>query len=370
MKEPGRRIRYALVGAGNIAQVAVLPAFAHAGANSELAAIVSSDERKRGELGRRYSVEHLGRYEDFERVVREARADAVYIALPNHLHRQWTERAARCGLHVLCEKPMAPSVEDCQAMIGATEAAGVRLMIAYRLHFEEANLGAIELVRSGRIGEPRLVSATLTHQVRSGDVRTRASEGGGALLDLGPYCVNAARYLFGAEPSEVFAFASVGQDPRSQGVDETTVALLRFPRERMAHLAVGQAAAATSQFRVIGTLGDLRVDPAFEYVGERKHFLTVGEETEERTFPPRDQFAPELLYFSQCIADGVEPEPSGEEGLADVRVLVALQESARSRRAVSLAPFQRRRGPDPGQRISRPPVPHLPTVDAPSPTPD
>lgn len=367
MADPNRRIRYALVGAGNIAQVAVLPAFEHAGANSELAAVVSSDERKREQLGRRYSVEHLGPYPEFERVVREARAEAVYLAVPNHLHREWTERAARSGLHVLCEKPMATSVEDCLAMIRATQAAGVKLMIAYRLHFEEANLRAIELVRAGRIGDPRLLLATLTQQVRPGDVRTRSSEGGGALLDEGPYCVNAARYLFGEEPIEVFGTANVG-DPRAQGVDETTAALLRFPAGRLALFAVSQAAAGTTQFRVVGTEGDLRVEPAFDYVGERRHFLTVQGKTEENAFPARDQFAPELLYFSQCILDGAEPEPSGEEGLADVRVLVAIQESARQGRPVGLAPFQRTRRPAPDQLIVRPPVEQPPTVNAPSPT--
>ena len=309
-------------------------------------------------------------YQDFERLVREARADAVYLSLPNHLHREWAERAARCGLHVLCEKPMAPTVEDCEAMIGATDAAGVKLMIAYRLHFEEANLGAIELIRSGRIGDPLLVSATLTQQVRAGDIRTRAPEGGGALLDEGPYCVNAARYLFRAEPTEVFAFSNLAQDPRSQGVDETTMALLRFPEGKLAQFVVSQAAAATTQFRVIGADGDLRVEPGFGYVGERKHFLTVDGTTEEKAFPARDQFAPELLYFSQCILEDAEPEPSGEEGLADVRVLVALQESARQGRSVSLPPFHRKQRPEPSQVIVRPPIEEPPTVDAPSPTAD
>lgn len=368
MAEQERKIRYALVGAGNIAQVAVLPAFAHAAGNSELVAIVSSDEHKREELGKRYAIEHLGPYQDFERLVREAGAEAVYVAVPNHLHREWTERAARAGLHVLCEKPMADTVEDCQAMIRATEAAGVKLMIAYRLHFEEANLGAVELIRAGRIGDPRIVQATLTQQVRAGDVRTLASEGGGALLDEGPYCVNAARYLLGAEPTEVFAFSSVGQDPRSQGVDETTLALLRFPEGRLAQFTVSQAAAGTTAFRVVGTDGDLRVDPAFDYVGERKHFLTAGGQTEERTFPARDQFAPELLYFSRCILEGAAPEPDGEEGLCDVRVLVALRESARQGHPVSLPPFERRRRPDPGQVLTRPPAEPPPPVDAPAPT--
>jgi predicted dehydrogenase len=195
-----RKVRYALVGAGNIAQVAVLPAFEHAAGNSELVAIVSSNAEKRAQLAARYGLEHVGPYDDFERLSQEAKADAVYLGVPNHLHREWTERAARAGLHILCEKPMATNVPDCHAMIAAAELAHVQLMIAYRLHFEEANLRAIEIARSGRIGEPRILSAMLTQQVRPGDVRMSAQAGGGALLDEGPYCVNASRYLFDAEP--------------------------------------------------------------------------------------------------------------------------------------------------------------------------
>jgi predicted dehydrogenase len=368
MAELHRKIRYALVGAGNLAQVAVLPAFGHASANSELVAVVSPDERKRQELGQRYGLHHVGPYEEFERLADESGAEAVYVAVPSQLHAEWTKRAAKKGLHVLCEKPMAPTVADCEAMIGAARTADVKLMIAYRLHFEEANLGAIEVVRSGRIGNPRLFAASLTQQVRAGDVRTRADEGGGALLDLGLYCVNAARYVFVDEPIEVFAWSNAGDDPRAQGVDETTVALLRFHGGRIAQLAVSQAAAGTTQFRIVGSEGDLIVEPAFDSVGPRKHFLTVNDRTTETTFPARDQFAPELLYFSQCILDGAEPEPSGEEGLADVRVLVALQESARTGRPVALPAFARARRPDPSQAIARPSEEAPPPVDAAPPT--
>jgi predicted dehydrogenase len=368
MAEQDRKIRYALVGAGNIAQVAVLPAFEHAAGNSELVAIVSSNAEKRAQLAARYGLEHAGPYDAFDRVVREARADAVYLAVPNHLHREWTERAARAGLHILCEKPMATTVADCHAMIAAAQLARVKLMIAYRLHFEEANLRAIELARSGRLGEPRVLSATLTQRVRPGDIRTRAEVGGGALLDEGPYCVNAARYLFDAEPEEVFGYSDEGADPRSRGVDQTTVALLRFSEGRMAHFAVSQAAAKVSSFRLVGTLGDVRVDPAFSYATERRAVITVGDEIEERTYPTHDQFAPELIYFSRCILEGAEPEPSGVEGLADVRVLTAIQEAIRRARSIRLDPFPLKSRPDLSQLIVRPASRPPPMVDAPSPT--
>jgi len=362
------KVRYAVVGAGNIAQVAILPAFAHAAERSELVAIVSSDEAKRRELGKRYRVSLTAGDEDFERGLASGEIDAVYIALPNNMHCEYTVRAARQGVHVLCEKPMATTESECETMIEACQANDVKLMIAYRLHFEEANLRAIELARSGRIGDPLLLGAWLTQQVRGGDIRTREDVGGGALFDEGPYPVNAARYLFQDEPVEVLAQASVLEDARFGDVDATTAGLLRFPDGRLAQFFVSQAAAPVSHYRLVGSRGDLVVESAFDYAGERRHRLTVDGKTEEQTFPRQDQFAPELVYFSRCILENQDPEPDGEEGLADVRVLAALQEAAASGRSVKLPPLSRRRRPGLDQLITRPPVDAPPPVHAPSPT--
>ncbi len=304
MEQGHGRVRYAVVGAGHIAQVAVLPAFAHAEENSELVAIVSSDAEKRAELGRRYDVRHTALYDDFETLLNEANVEAVYIALPNTKHREFTERAARAGVHVLCEKPMATNEDDCQAMIAATEENQVRLMIAYRLHFEEANLRAVQIAKSGRIGEARIMSSVFCQQVRPGDIRTQGELGGGALFDLGVYCVNAARYLFRAEPIEVFGYAQASDDERSRDVDETTSALLKFPDHRIAEFTVSQGAADVSTYRLVGTKGDLRVEPAYDYAGTLEHHLTIDGKTRKRRYAKRDQFAAELVYFSRCIQEG------------------------------------------------------------------
>ena len=363
-----RKIRYAVVGAGNIAQVAVLPAFEHAAESSELVALISGDEEKREELGGRYRIPRTGGYDDYDRILESGEVDAVYIALPNTQHREYTERAARAGVHVLCEKPMAMTEEDCEAMIRATEEAGVKLMVAYRLHFEEANLQAVEIARSGMIGDVQIFSSVFTQQARPGDIRTRGDVGGGALYDLGLYCVNAARYLLRAEPEEAYAFAVWGQDPRFRDVDETVTAVLRFPGDRQAMLTVSQALAGVSSYRIVGTRGDLRVEPAYEYMGELIHHLTVDGQMIERVFPQRDQFAPEIVYFSRCILTGQDPEPSGVEGLADVRVLRAIQRSAQEGKPIALPPFDRAKRPDMSQEIHKPPVPEVETVRAPSPT--
>ncbi|WP_437507955.1 Gfo/Idh/MocA family protein [Sorangium sp. So ce1099] len=363
-----RKIRYAVVGAGNIAQVAVLPAFENAAENSELVALVSGDPDKLAALGERYGVAERGGYDELEDVLKRSQADAVYIALPNTMHREYTERAAAAGVHVLCEKPMAMTEEDCEAMIRATKDRGVKLMIAYRLHFEEANLKAIEIARSGKLGQVRAFTSLFTQVVRPDDIRTRSDEGGGALFDLGVYCVNAARYLFREEPSEALALSLRLDEKRAKDVDETTSAILRFPSGAVAQFTVSQGLSSVSSFRIAGTEGDLRVEPAFDYTADIKHYLTVGGKTEEKTYKKRDQFAPELVYFSQCILEDKEPEPSGLEGFADVRVMLAIQNSAASGRAEAIPPFERDQRPGMGQNIKKPPIDPPEPVKAPSPS--
>jgi glucose-fructose oxidoreductase len=370
-KQKQKRIRYAVVGAGHIAQVAVLPAFAHARRNSELVAIVSNDPVKRAKLARRYGVDLTCGYEAFEDALGGGEIDAVFICLPNHLHHECTIRAARIGVHVLCEKPMAVTSADCEDMIRACEGQGVKLMVAYRLHFEKGNLRAIETVESGKIGEPRFFQSMLTIPVaRKQNIRLNARDvGGGPLYDLGLYCLNASRYLFRAEPQEVFAFAASRDERRYRDVEEMASVLLRFPGERLASFTCSVGAADTSELRIVGTEGDLRLDPAFDYAGEITHHLTVGERTKTRSFAKRDQFAAEIVYFSDCILGDETPEPSGREGLADLRVIEAIYESIRTRKPVRLAPFDREDRPDLGQEIARPPVPRKPrTVRTESPT--
>ncbi len=362
------RLRYAVVGLGHIAQVAVLPSFANVAKSSELVALVSSDGAKLSELGRRYGVEHTGSYDDLEQVMRDARVQAVYLAVPNSEHRVFTERAARAGVHVLCEKPMALDEADCEAMIRATQAARVRLMIAYRLHFDEANLRAIETAQSGVIGEPRIFTAVFSEQVRAGDIRTRPELGGGALFDVGIYCVNAARNAFGEEPSEVCAYQAIGGEERFCNVDATTLAILRFSDDRMAQVASSLGAADASSYRIVGTRGDLRVEPAFDYHVELKHHLTVEGQLTVRTFPKHDHFGAQIDYFSRCIREGLKPEPSGEEGLFDVRVMRGIIASAKTGKSVTLETVQRTVRPSMRQQIFMPPIAPPSPVHATAPT--
>lgn len=363
-----RLVRYAVVGVGNIAQAAVLPAFKHASFNSELVALVSSDARKRDALPARTGVRFCADYDGLEDLIADAQIDAIYLATPNAQHRLLAQRAMEAGAHVLVEKPMSMTSGDCQAMIQTAQRTQRKLMVGYRLHFDEATLTAIELARSGKLGELRSFSSVFTHQVREGDIRTQRLTGGGALYDLGPDPLNMVRHLFDAEPTEVIAFQANQVDVRSDEVDEMTTAILRFPDERLAQFVVSQGAASIAEFRVTGTKGDLRVEPAFKYAGPQTHHLTVHDRTTTRHFPQRDQFAPELVHFSKCILEDLDPEPSGEEGFADVAILEALAQSAATGRSVRLPPKREPNVLTLKLEQHMPPVGKVKPVHAPSPT--
>jgi glucose-fructose oxidoreductase len=360
-------VRFAVVGLGHIAQVAVLPAFKNA-ENCRLVALVSDDAEKARKVGGMYDVEHIVDYDQYDDFLAAAEVDAVYIALPNSLHCDYTERAARAGVHVLCEKPMAVTVDECLRMVEAARAGGVKLMIAYRLHFEQANLEAIDVLCSGRIGEPRVFQSTFTMQVEPGNVRVRPELGGGTLYDIGIYCINAARYLFRDEPIEAVAASFNGGDPRFEGVDEATSAILRFPGDRVACFTTSFGVENVGAYRVVGTKGDLRVEPAYDYAGALKHYLTINGKTTERTFKSRDQFAPELIELAYCIREDREPEPNGLEGLADVRIIEAIYASAMERRPVAIPAIHKEQRPDLKQEMRRPPVkmPRLVGVESPT----
>lgn len=349
-----KKIRYAVVGLGHIAQTAVLPAFKHA-ENSELAALVTGNPEKDQKLSGRYGINSYT-YDDLETALEKEKVDAVYIAMPNILHREYTERAAKAGVHVLCEKPMATTQDDCEAMMRVTAQNNVKLMIAYRLHFNDANLHAVRIAKSGDLGDLRLFESLFGLQVKEGNIRTRKDLGGGTLFDIGVYCVNAARYLFRDEPIEVVGLTANNGEKRFAEIEEMIGAIMRFPHERVAMFTCSFGSTDVSHYDIVGTKGQLRLENAYEYQGEMKCVTTINGKRTEKIFKPGDQFAPELLYFSDCIIHDRPPEPSGNEGLADVRVINAIYESAEIRRAVRVEPVPKKQRPDETMQIKRPPV--------------
>jgi predicted dehydrogenase len=361
-----RKVGYVVVGCGHFAQDAILPAFQNARKNSRLVALVSGDPKKHRALGKRYEVPVFG-YERFEECLSLPEVDAVYIALPNSLHAEYTVRAARAGAHVLCEKPMALSEQQCRDMIRAADESDVKLMVGYRLHFESANLLAMEAVRKGKIGEPRIFTSSFSFQVNAPNIRIEREEGGGVLWDIGIYCVNAARYLFRAEPEEVFALKARGHDERFIETEEAVSAVLRFPDERLACFNVSFGAAGSASYQLVGTRGSVRLDNAYNYKG--KMSLELETKTrQKRVLPERDQVGPELLYFSDCILRDRPVEPDGWEGLADVRIIRALYESSDTARPVRVEPVEKPLRPTRDMEQRRPAVRPPALVDVSPPT--
>jgi predicted dehydrogenase len=331
-----QQIGYAVVGLGDIARKAVLPAFARARENSRLAAVVSGDRAKAQATAQEYRA-HAYHYDEFRQCLERDDVDAVYIALPNSMHGDYAVDAARAGAHVLCEQPMAITADECRRMIRTCQTNRVKLMVAYRLHFEPAILKAIELVRAGHIGTPKTFSSNATLRLRNpDDIRLQRRLGGGTVYDLGVYCVNAARSLFGAEPAQVMAMTARTSRRYGGDVDESAVALIRFPDERLAHVHTSFGEERESAFTIFGEEGFIRLTNAYRYDAPRTMRIVRDGEAEELTFEPTDQFASEIAYFSECILRDRQPEPSGIEGLQDVRIVEAIYRSARDGRPVTL----------------------------------
>jgi predicted dehydrogenase len=344
----GEPLRFAVVGLGYFAQAAVLPAFRKA-KGAEVVALVSDDATKLRELGEEYGIEESRRvrYEGYDDLLASGEVDAVYICLPNDLHAAYTVRAARHGVHVLCEKPLAVTAADCRRMVEACDKAGVRLMTAYRLHFNDANLEAIQAITDGDIGTPRFFVSSFATQVKPGGIRTRGPErGGGPLYDIGIYCINAARYLFRAEPSWVFGSGETGQDQaRFRAIDEQVTCVLGFPEGRTATFTASYGAADVACYEVYGTAGSLCLENAYEFSTTMRLEVEGSKGSWTRRYLKRDQVAPEITHFADCIRSGKDPEPSGKEGLIDVAIIEALQRSITSGKRIDLTVPTRRRRP-------------------------
>ena len=363
------KIRYAVVGLGHIAQTAVLPAFKNASSNSEMVALISSDPKKLRTLGKRYKVEAVGNYADFEDILANAGVDAVYIATPNTCHSQFAAVAASYGVHVLCEKPLATTTEECLMLEDLATKHRIKAMTAYRLHFDPANIEAIKVARSGEIGDLRIFNSIFTMQVRDPEnIRLQQRLGGGPLFDIGIYCINAARYLFGDEPLAVSAHSFATKDPRFRDVDEMVSVTMNFPRARVASFVCSFGAADNSVFDLIGTSGSLRLENAYEYAEPMTLTVTKGDRHRKRHYKKHDQFAAELLYFSDCIQKNKRIEPSFEEGLIDVEIIEALQHSLQTGEITPVKAPHKVMRPSRDQKIVRPGIKPPPTIHAHAPS--
>ena len=363
-----KKVRYAVVSLGDIAQEALLPGVVHTG-NSEVTAFVTGDPEKAREVGKKYGVEHCYGYDGYDRLLASGEVDAVYIASPNFRHAEFAIPALKAGIHVLCEKPLEVSVARAQEIVDAANGSTAKLMVAYRLHFEPGTLDAIRRIRAGEIGEPVMFTSCFGQMVDPANHRATNGELAGPLLDMAPYPINATRYLFGEEPIEVAAaVASRHPDRGIQGMDDTVAVTLRFPNNRLAQFTVSYVTGGIDSLIVAGTEGSIHMSPAYGYHSSIEQNRVHGARKTHQSFKHTDQFGGELRYFSDCILNGTEPEPDGEEGLADLRVIEGIWEAIRTGGPVTLPPFTRRRRIDPDEQEQRLGAPSAPEpVNASSP---
>ena len=357
---PGRRIGYALVGLGRLSIDQILPAFATSRFCKPVA-LVSGHRDKALKLAAQYGIpeSNITDYENYERLKDMPEVEAIYIVLPNSMHKEFTVRGAKIGKHILCEKPMATSAADCETMIAACKAANVRLMIAYRQQYEPLNLFLQQTVAAGKLGKVRSVVAS--NSQNEGDPTQwrlkRSLAGGGCLPDVGIYCLNAARFLTDEEPEEVTAMTiQPRDDPRFKEVESRCSFVLRFPSGMVATLTTAYDVHHSSFLRLEGTEAMAEMDPAFGYHGSKLRFSKLGEadsfglpgnsgQPDQRKdvifqpdLPDKDQFALEMDHFSQCVMNNAVPHTPGEEGLQDQRIMDAVYKAAATGHTVRIAP--------------------------------
>jgi glucose-fructose oxidoreductase len=338
--DPGtKKFGYAIVGLGNYAVNQIMPRLALC-EHSRLVALVSGTPAKLEKYGAQYNIPttHRYNYQNYDAIRDNADIDAVYVILPNSMHAEYTIRAHQAGKHVMCEKPMAVSVAECEAMIAAAKRAGKKLMIGYRCHFEQNNLYCVDQIKSGVFGKIRLITAETGFDAAPNQWRLdRPLSGGGSMMDIGIYSLNAARYLAGEEPVSLVATESTDHnDPRFKNVEDRIDFQLLFPSGAIAN-CVSSYSSNHNAFRATGNKGWIGMEPATPYQGHQI-FRRLNGKTEQVTLPePRKlQWVGQLDHLAESVMYGTELRAAGEEGLRDMRLITAIYKSAREGRRISL----------------------------------
>ena len=327
-----RRIGYCIVGLGRISMDHFMPAV-KTSSQSKITAIVSGHPDKARKMAAQYGVPEssIYTYENCDEIRNNKTIDAVYIALPNNMHAEYTIRAAKAGKHVLCEKPMCTSVADAKSMIDACKQAKLKLLIAYRCQYEPTNVRAIELIRSGKLGKVQAIESANGFNIRAGEWRlNKKMAGGGPLLDVGVYSLNACRYLTGEEPVEVKAYSStIDHDGRFDEVEENTSWTMKFPSGILASCITTYGAGMNGFYRVYGSKGMIDVESAFGYEGQYLKASFDDRTKLDEPNPAKDpsQFLRMGDYFSNCILKNETPKTAGEEGLRDMEWMSRIYES-------------------------------------------
>jgi len=336
---PGKKLGWAIVGLGSLSINQILPAFAKC-EKSKVVAFVSGHPDKANKLALRYGVnkKNIYNYQNYDSIKDNPDVDVIYIVLPNGMHAEYTVRGLQAGKHVLCEKPMANTPAECQQMVDAGRKADRKLMIAYRCRYEPFNREAIRIAQSGDLGPTQMILADAGF--KAGDPSqwrlNKQLAGGGSMMDIGIYALNATRYLTAQEPTEVNAMIySTPGDPRFKEVEEHVNFQLRFPSGILANCSSSYGYFHQSHFRVMGTEARLCLDPATWYSGLRM-WIERDNTIEQKDLPEIDHFATEMDHMSECVMQNKQPLTPGEEGLRDLTIIAGIYEAARSGKTVKL----------------------------------
>jgi predicted dehydrogenase len=329
-----KKLGFALCGLGSLSTNQIAPALRNT-ENCRLAGIVTGTPAKAVKWKAQYDIpdKNIYDYASMHRIADNPDIDVVYVVTPNALHLDNALVAAKAGKHVFCEKPMEISVERCRQMIDAVKAASRVLGIGYRCRFEPHHLECVALARQQEFGALKLIDAHFGFNIQPSVWRLkRALAGGGPLMDVGIYALQATRYLTGEEPVWISATTAQGDPARFSEVEESVLWQAKFPSGVISHCGSSYNAAGTGYFRAIAERGWFGLDPAFNYAGN--HGMRSDGKTID--FPPTDQFAVEMDDFAQCIMEKTASRVPGEEGLRDVSIIMAIYESARTGRPIDL----------------------------------
>ena len=333
---PGRKLGFALCGLGLLSTDQLAPALQQT-QHCQLTGIVTGHPYKAEQWKAQYNIpgKNVYNYDNMEDMANNPDIDVVYVVTPNGLHAEHTIKAARAGKHVLCEKPMEVSVEKCQQMIDECRKAGKQLAIGYRLHFESNNLECVRLGREKVFGDLKLIEAGFGGRQGNPNVWrfNKKLAGGGCLMDMGIYALQATRYLSGEEPAEVTAITTVTNPDWFKEVEESIVWQMKFPSGLIAKCASTYNFSGMQRFTVHAADGWYELNPAFNY-GRIRGNRSDGQSI---AFDNINQFAAEMDDFSQCILENRPTRVPGEEGLRDVKIMTAIYEAAQTGKTVSLA---------------------------------
>ena len=333
--EPKIKIGFALCGLGSLSTYQLAPALQHT-EFARLTGIITGTPAKAKRWQAKYDLpdRSVYSYDTMARLADNPDIDVVYVVTPNGLHADHTIAAAKAGKHVLCEKPMEVSAAKCQQMIDACKTAGKQLAIGYRLHFEPNHLECIRLAREKVFGNLKSIEAGFGFPI--GDPTqwrlNRALSGGGPMMDVGIYALQAMRYLSGEEPISVTANATTSDKEKFRGIEESLAWSMKFPSGVSASGMTTYAFGGINRVNVTAEHGSFGLEPAYNYDGIR------GTRSDGKMIelPAIDQFAAEMDDFAQCILENRPTRVPGEEGLRDMKIITAIYESARTGKPVEL----------------------------------